>query len=527
MNSNSVFHRKASPICNDNMTSIRSNFHSTSKPRIGIQRQQLPKKKQCWLASLAYITIGSIFFILIVSRQNSQSNNVRQSGNKNDCQKLNVLSPHKIAELEKLNLNGCGLTQIPTSIKYAINLKQLDVSNNPELKSLPDELKACKNLEILFVSSCQGIKKLPTVLGQMESITRLGWRSGSLTSVESDSIPPNIIHLILTNNKIQKMEDEALFEKLKNVRKLMISHNKLVKFGDARGSIRKMKNLELLRIAGNQLTSISDDLWELPKLTWLTISGNPLMDEIHIESKVPWIGIHDLVSTGNFLGEGASGKVASYEWKEKTVAVKIIHGVTSDGRAEDELKVYGAVGSDGLEHRVVGCVALLNGDRKGAVMQQLPSNLIDLALPPTINEVTEDRWDNWDADTTFSASFVLNVLFDLSRALKFLHYDAGVAHGDIYAHNMKVNKDTGNVFLLDFGASFFTQVHKTKAERLEVRAFGILVGELFSKLDSSEVSLANELQSLKLKCIDAAVEKRLSFDEIENQIIRLKKSYEI
>ena len=509
MNSNKIIQRKSSLSIN------ASKLESKKRRR---QKNQPLHRNQCRFCSIV-LAITFLVLFVFVSKLNDNKSNLRSIGNANDCQALSQLSPERISKLNKLSLNGCNISSLPDTIKYAKNLKQLDLSNNPSLTSLPDALLNCRQLQILFISSCPGIKRLPTVLGKMTSITRLGWRSGSLTSIDYDGLPPNIIHLILTDNKIKSIQDPRLFERLKHVRKLMLSHNEIEKFGNGQGSIKNLSNLELLRIAGNKLAFIPDELWDLPKLTWLTISGNPITEKMNIESKVPMISMQDLTSTGKFLGQGASGKVSSYIWQNQNVALKIIHGVTSDGRAEDELKIYGAVGSDGIEYRVVGCVALLDGDKKGAVMQQLPGKLEDLALPPTIIEVTKDRWDNWGSQTTFNSSFVMNALSNVARALRFLHVDIGVAHGDVYAHNMKVNKETGELFLLDFGASFFTGEYQKKAEHLEVRAFGVLIEELVSKLNPAEVELSNHLNRLKFKCMDEVVQNRISFDEIGDELL--------
>ncbi len=480
------------------------------------------RDKTCCLARLCYGVIAIVLYCALATINNNSNNDsnlrasVKSVDKNSDCDALNVLSPAEISQLKRLNLSGCNIESIPESIKYATSLELLDVGNNPSLTTLPEELKSCTKLDILFASSCKGIKSLPTVLGQMKSITRLGWRSGSLTALDPNGLPPNLVHLILTDNSIKKIDKEEVFNKLQNVRKLMLSHNNIARFGDSKGSIKKLRNLELLRIAGNQLTSISDELWTLPNLTWLTISGNPFMDELKVVSKVPWIKENELKSTGHFLGEGASGKVTSYEWKDESVAVKLIHGVTSDGRAEDELKVYGAVGRDGMEHRVVGSVALLQGDKKGAVMQKLPDNLDDLALPPTIVEVTQDRWDNWDKGTHFSKEFVMNVLTDVATALKYLHEDVGVAHGDVYAHNMKVDRHTGRVYLLDFGASYFTGEYAEKAEKLEVRAYGVLIQEMMSKIDVDleDSSFVKVLEYLRAKCQNEDVHGRPKFADI-------------
>lgn len=432
------------------------------------------------------------------------------------CNILTRLSPVELSYVEEIDLKACNLQSIPTTIQYATILRKLDVSNNP-LTTLPSELKHCTNLDILFASSCPSITSLPTVLGEMPSITRLGWRSGSLSSINPNNLPPNLVHLILTDNKIETLDDPKIFEKMKNVRKLMLSHNQLKSFG-SNGGLEQMQSLELLRIAGNRLSQIAPQLWELPRLTWLTISGNPITDAFNKHQsqakKIPYIKMSDLQGAGASLGEGASGKVQLYKWHGKDVAVKLIHGVTSDGKAEDELSIYNLVGSSGVEHRVVGCLALLDDERKGVVMEPLPSNLDDFASPPTIVEVTADRWD---LSSTFQASFVKNALIDAATALNFLH-SIGVSHGDFYAHNIKVDRTSGRLYLLDFGASYMKGSFATQAEKIEVRAFGILVEELSKLLDPSETDLKYKLVTLYEECTDANVNSRPSFESIKSNL---------
>lgn len=288
-------------------------------------------------------------------------------------------SEDEISQLEDLNLKDCNLRSISSKIQYATNLRKLDVSGNKYLSTLPEELSFCTKLDILFASSCPSMKQLPQVLGRT-NITRLGWRSGSLTSIDPNSIPPNVVHLILTNNQIKEIDNDEIFLKLQNVRKLMLSHNSISKFGSQ--GLEHMKSLELLRLAGNDLNDIPSQLWDLPKLTWLTISGNPVINEVKVQNKdvenLPSITFKDLSPLGENLGEGASGKVSLYKWNGKEVAVKIIHGVTSDGKAEDELAIYNTVGSSGVENRVVGCLALLDDKKKGIIMEPLPKILMTL-----------------------------------------------------------------------------------------------------------------------------------------------------
>ena len=101
--------------------------------------------------------------------------------------------------------------------------------------------------------------KLPTILGQLTSVTRLGWRSGTLTTLETTSLPPQLVHLILTDNALTSLGDEAVYARLQHVRKLMLSHNHLRHLSST--GVAHWQNLELLRLAGNQLTAIPDGRW--------------------------------------------------------------------------------------------------------------------------------------------------------------------------------------------------------------------------------------------------------------------------
>ena len=211
--------------------------------RLTLLRMQPPS-----LVLLLASTIGIAYLLLARIGGGSSSSLLRSSSDYKRCRILETSSSSQLSHLTELDLNGCGLRALSPSIRYCTNLQKLDVSNNPKLKTLPPELVQCTKLDVLFASSNPGIKSLPSVLGTMPSITRLGWRSGSLTELHADAIPPNIVHLILTNNQIQALESEKIFDRLVNVRKLMLSHNS-IRYLLPTG-VAKLKKLELLRLAG-------------------------------------------------------------------------------------------------------------------------------------------------------------------------------------------------------------------------------------------------------------------------------------
>jgi len=533
------------------------------------------------------------------------------------CSILDRLSPNQLSNItDTINLSHCDLKHLSKNIQYATKVTQLDLSFNPSLRDLPKELASCTKLSVLFCSHCPSMTRLPTILSQMPQITRLGWRNGSIgPTINHDGLPPNLLHLILTHNQIQYLDDHHhdshenhehdykndifdnhnLFSKLKSVRKLMLSHNQIHYISNH--GIQKLKQLELLRLGNNQLMkhNFPMNLWSLPKLSWLTLSGNPMTMPMPMtmtmpsnttifsnnnnDNDLPHISISELQLDDSdhhdqslLLGKGASGNVMGYTWipkknqdflkdkkqqvdleqqhqPPKRVAIKFIHDVTSDGRAEDEMSICAKVGKRSIQYtRVVGCIAYLNITTSipssstrdntvhhAVVMEQLPKDLQDVALPPTIKEITKDRYIHDDISSSnnphdnfypkVTVSFALNALIDVAMALQYLHHDVGVAHGDVYGHNMKVDVKTGHVYLLDLGASYVTdQWYSLQAEHLEIRAFGVFVGEiwlLLKNVDSKHIEnqprrmrVLDQLNMMKIACMDDRVEKRWRFDKI-------------
>jgi serine/threonine protein kinase len=86
------------------------------------------------------------------------------------------------------------------------------------------------------------------------------------------------------------------------------------------------------------------------------------------------------------------------------------------------------------------------------------------------------------------------LLRSICSALTYLHSE-GVAHGDVYGHNILANVDGSEVRLADFGAAYVyhgmdataTGLDPALLERLEVRAFGVLVAEIAARIVASVV----------------------------------------
>lgn len=435
----------------------------------------------------------------------------------------------RLPALRKVSLKGCGLTAVPREIGRLASLVHLDLGGN-DLVTLPDELALCANLDVLFVLGARRMTRIPRVLGSMPSITRLGLRSNGIEVVEGDALPPNVVHLILTDNAISLVDDRA-YDRLKNVKKLMLANNRLEAFG-AGGNAAKLVSLELLRLANNRLRRVEPALLELPRLAWLAMAGNPCLDgglAARAALAIPEISLDDVdfgVLGGEALGAGASGVVRAAAWRGAPVAVKTLLPTSSDGRAVDELAVYRNLAATAWPESLIRALAVAppaDGRDAAVIMERLPRSVRDLAKPPTIAEVTADRYGETER---FSVAFALRTLRGVAAGCAALHA-ARVSHGDVYGHNVLVDDARGLVKLGDFGAAFVYRGAleagaENLFEKIEVRAFGVLAAELAARLAQASGATRTALAALADACLQGHVRRRPTFSEVVTTLDTLR-----
>ncbi|KAA0972848.1 leucine-rich repeat-containing protein kinase family protein [Pseudomonas sp. ANT_H12B] len=431
---------------------------------------------------------------------------------------LAQLRAGQLSGITRLDL-ACGLTEFPREIfDLADSLEVLNLSGNA-LSSLPDDLHRLTRLRVLFCSD-NLFTELPDCLGQCAALTMIGFKANRIERVPGAALPPLLRWLILTDNCLSELPTE-LGER-PHLQKLMLSGNRLRCLPE---SLRDCHRLELIRIAANQLTELPEWLLSLPSLTWLAYAGNPLETEadaaaLEATPSIPWSELH----LQQQLGEGASGVIHQAVWKRADhpatqVAVKLYKGeMTSDGSPLHEMNACITAGIHPNLIRVEGRIVDHPQAQAGLVMQLIDPSYRNLAGLPSLASCSRDVYAN---DTRFSAGVGLRIASGIASVAEHLHQH-GITHGDLYGHNILWNEQ-GDCLLGDFGAASFhatsNSLESRALQRIEVRAFGVLLGELLERIDSG---LSDEgrvqLEALQQRCCQPDVLGRPGFSEIIGEL---------
>ncbi|MCY1394684.1 Leucine rich repeat protein [compost metagenome] len=424
---------------------------------------------------------------------------------------LEDLNAGRLAGITRLDL-ACGLSEFPGEIfSLADSLEVLNLSGNA-LSSLPDDLGRLRHLKVLFCSDNQ-FSELPASIGQCPALRIVGFKANRIERVPASALPPRLRWLILTDNCLTELP-EALGD-CPDLQKLMLAGNRLTSLP---ASLARCQNLELVRIAANRLTTLPGWLLQLPRLAWLAYAGNPLPGDFSkphdpgYTAEIDWSNLQ----LQHLLGEGASGVIHQALWQrpddtDLPVAVKLYKGeITSDGSPLNEMTACIAAGLHRQLIRVEGRVRAHPQGQCGLVMDLIEPGFANLAGPPSLDSCTRDVYA---ANTRFSAAVALRIARGIAAVATHLH-GLGIAHGDLYGHNILWD-ELGECLLADFGAASFYPLEDEQAaalQRIEVRAFGVLLGEL---LERSEAGLAREkLEALQTRCCQPDVLVRPTFTQI-------------
>ncbi|MGH8388604.1 MAG: leucine-rich repeat-containing protein kinase family protein [Pseudomonas sp.] len=426
-----------------------------------------------------------------------------------------------LAGITRLDLSD-SLTEFPREIfDLADSLEVLNLSGNA-LSRLPDDLHRLTRLRVLFCSD-NLFTELPACLGQCVALTMVGFKANRIDRVPGEALPPLLRWLILTDNCISELPTEL--GQRPHLQKLMLAGNQLQHLPD---SLRDCHRLELIRIAANRLTELPEWLLCLPSLCWLAYAGNPLETEadaaaLEATASIGWSHLR----LEQKLGEGASGVIHRASWAapgqaDTQVAVKLYKGeMTSDGSPLHEMNACITAGIHPNLIRVEGRIIDHPQQTDGLVMQLVDPSYRNLAGLPSLASCSRDVYAQ---DTRFSADVALRIACGIASVAEHLHLQ-GITHGDLYGHNILWNKH-GDCLLGDFGAASFhataDNLESRALQRIEVRAFGVLLGELLERIDAglSEGQRA-QLEGLQQRCYQPDVLARPGFGEIVRLLDRL------
>jgi Protein tyrosine and serine/threonine kinase/Leucine rich repeat len=434
---------------------------------------------------------------------------------------LEQLKSGQLVGIKRLDLT-CGLTAFPSEIfDLADSLEVLNLSSN-QLSCLPDDLPRLHKLRIIFCSD-NLFTELPKVLGRCKSLTMVGFKANQISSVPGESLAPTLRWLILTDNRIHSLPRSI--GQCTQMQKLMLAGNQL---SDLPVELANCEQLELLRLSANRFSVLPTWLLTMPRLAWLAIAGNPMTDDFEAARQTPSIANIDWkhIELGVKLGEGASGVIYqamlhTADEASQQVAVKLFKSaVTSDGMPRSEMAASLAVG---LHPHVVGVLGEISHHPNGSVglvMPLIAGDYANLAQPPSLDSCTRDIYAQ---KLSLSLQGFLSLVRGIAQSVAHLQA-CGILHGDLYAHNILHNAE-GHGLLGDFGAaSFLPECDQEDADisqalqRIEVRAYGILLGELLALCSESvgdaQQEVRSTLMALQQRCTQADVSARPMFADI-------------
>lgn len=398
----------------------------------------------------AFLRIVLLFsaagILFLITRQLTNSSNAR-------CRNF---EPSKgPGGLLQLDLAGCGLDKLP---------------------ELALEILRSENVEILYLTDNR-FTRIPAELASLEHLSRLSLKENKLKGpLDCSALPPNIVHLILTENLITKIGKECA-GKLRKLRKFMLARNRISEWDSM-----ELPELELVRLAENRMDEPPDALLDprnAPELKWLALGSNPCCEAGRPKmqgSRLPKMSLEQACGSKSpdraaLLGKGTSG--SAYRCGE--VVVKLFNGRSSDGDSAYERAVASLVPRD--NRYLLAPVGRLDDARFGGLVFPFFDGRPG-AAPPDLGAVSRDIYPS--AATRIPGTKLLNLTLSLASAVRALH-SARIAHGDIYAHNVLFSSSADRAVLIDFGASTITSdldaAVRKRMERMDCEAFMVMAGE--------------------------------------------------
>ncbi len=396
--------------------------------------------------------------------------------------------------------------------RHAETLEILDLSDNA-LSALPADFFKFQKLQRLFLTNNQ-FREIPAVLAGCPNLRMVSFKGNKLEKFATGVFAEALEWLILTDNQLTELPDD--FGRYNQLKKLALAGNRLSKLPH---SMQQCQQLGLIRLSLNNFSEFPGWLFRLPKLAWLSLGANPATPVSVAQASVDQIPTHQLADyqLQQQIGIGASGVIyQALSPSQQLVAVKMFKGwVTSDGCPRDELANYLNAGNH--QNLIPILAALADEQEPGLVMALIPKTFASLGHPPSFTTITRDTFPQ---GLIYSRAQVLGMARQVASVLAHLQVK-GIAHGDLYAHNMLIDVNQ-QLLLGDFGAA--TALAALPAQQqldfkaLEVRAFGYWLADICGLMPEVPVDFI----ALYQQCLQDDVSARPAIQSIHQQLLAMQ-----
>ncbi|XP_030926146.1 disease resistance-like protein DSC1 [Quercus lobata] len=180
------------------------------------------------------------------------------------CSKFDNLPENlgNVEGLEKLDLSGTAIKELPSSIEHLTSLTLLSLKNCKNLVCLPSTICCLKLLNSLDLSGCSKFDRLPENLGNVEGLEFLDLSGTSIKEVPSS--------IVLLKN-LKELLVHGLKETLFSFNSMPTSH---IAVGLLLPSLSGLHSLIYLDLCDCDLSSIPNDIGNLSSLARLNLCGN-------------------------------------------------------------------------------------------------------------------------------------------------------------------------------------------------------------------------------------------------------------
>lgn len=172
---------------------------------------------------------------------------------------------------DKYYLENCFakvLHEIPKSIKYLTNLKDISLQNN-KIKSIPNDLSLLYNLESINLSNNE-ISEIHVEWSKLKKIEFVDLSNNKIREIPSELYRMEKLKMLkLDNNDISQITNKV--KGLTSLESLHLEKNKICHIPN---EIYRLKKIRLLNFSNNLIKNISDKVFDLRKETIIILTGN-------------------------------------------------------------------------------------------------------------------------------------------------------------------------------------------------------------------------------------------------------------